>query len=83
MKYPKVFFLFIVFITGCGGSDFSAKQQSSQLDAGFLAKILASIGRQVSYSDYPEFVADSHLVAAETSESAYFDSLPMAKARGF
>ena len=40
-----------------------------------MAKILASVGRRVSYtvsySDYADFVANSRLGATETSESAY------------
>jgi hypothetical protein len=75
MKCSKAFFLLIVFISGCGKSDFTAKEKSSQLDPSFLAKILASVGRRASYRvssrDYPEFVANSHLGKAETSESAY------------
>ncbi len=75
MKCSKAFFLFIVFATGCAKSDFTAKQQSSQLDPSLLAKILAPVSRRVSYtvsySDYADFVANSRLGAAETSESAY------------
>lgn len=75
MKCSKAFFLLIVFITGCGKSDFAAKEKSSQLDPSFLAKILASVGRRASYrgsnNDYPDFVANAHLGKAETSESAY------------
>ncbi|MBK7842649.1 MAG: hypothetical protein IPJ71_02980 [Bdellovibrionales bacterium] len=75
MKCSKVFFLLIVFITGCGKSDFAAKEKSSQLDPSFLAKILVSVGRRASYrgsnNDYPDFVANAHLGKAETSESAY------------